>query len=101
MISHLLFLFPHQLPVVFNPINIRIRNLIVKFNKTIILFALVGCEIGYSKRIYNARSCNNCFLFHVSWRSEDVFCNASQKRLFLRLIFCLLIKGTLLKCQGI
>ena len=30
------------------------------FNKTIIPFALVGYEIGYSQLISNARSWNNC-----------------------------------------
>ena len=31
-----------------------------RFNKTIIPFALVGYEIGYSQLISNARSWNNC-----------------------------------------
>ena len=33
------------------------------FNKTIIPFALVGYEIGYSQLISNACSWNNCYLY--------------------------------------
>ena len=45
--SHLLLSLPNQLPVVFVKSNIIISK--SEFNETIILFALVGYEIGYSQ----------------------------------------------------